>query len=144
MLSLFNKGMSLNELADNAAPSADDDGTHVLKEIFRQQQIIDQVHFTQPPEESAPAQASEHQADSYSVEYPVTEHESYQQPGQTPANQDDRDMLIVNQSTQYESPQTQEEPEEQPLFPKVETSTGNASRMDYNQLFDQLRNAQKE
>ena len=135
-----------NEVVENTTSDADD-GSHVLKEIFRQQQIIDQVHFTQPPEESASPQSpqsSEHQADSYSVEYPVTEHESYQQPGQPPVNKDDRDMLYVNQSSQYESPEKPEEPVENPLFPQVDTSTGNANRMDYNQLFDQLRNVQKD
>ncbi len=127
----------------------------ILKEIFSQQQILDQVHYTQPAhplaQEGDPASvqmpgvlpSQDHGADSVSTEYPVTEHGGYQQLGPPPAVQDDRDMLYVNESQQYNPPQPPPTPQV-PLFPTVETSTGSAERMDYNQLFDQLRNTPKD
>jgi len=132
----------------------------ILKEIFLQRQILDNVHYTGPspatPEQSdspsyqsegpAPASDPSHEglgADSVSVETPVTSYQNYQQAGEPPAGQDDRDMLYVNETQRYTPPQA-EQPPQPPPFPNVETSTGNAQRMDYNQLFDQLRNSSPE
>lgn len=125
----------------------------ILKEIFSQQQILDKVHYTDPPNQAPQQsgvndlgndQASAGQgADSVSVETPVTGFQDYQQPGEQPAVQDDRDMLYVNQTEHYSPPQAPEPPQPPP-FPNVETSTGNAQRMDYNQLFEQLRNPSPE
>lgn len=73
----------------------------------------------------------------------MTEYQNYQQPGEPPATEDDRDMLFVNETQQYTPPQA-EQPPQDPPFPNVETSTGNAQRIDYNQLFEQLRNSSPE
>jgi hypothetical protein len=130
---------------ENLAAPSDGQSQEILKEIFSQQQILDEVHYTNPaqaipqqpvtPEQSVDGLG----ADSVSIETPVTGFQNYQQPGEPPATQDDRDMLYVNETQQYSSPQPAEPPQPPP-FPKVETSTGNAQRMDYNQLFEQLRN----
>ncbi len=146
------------DASDASTPIPKEQSQEILREIFSQQQILDQVHYTDgsQPEVNPPApgtigmgeqhdsqQASAphaNGADSVSVECPVTEYEGYQQPGNPPAEHDDRDMLYVNESQQYSPPETPPTPPHPP-FPNVTTSTGNAERMDYNQLFDQLRNA---
>ena len=51
---------------------------------------------------------------------------------------DDRDMLIVSRQDQPAMPESQLD---EPIpFPSTPVSTGQAQRMDYQQLFDQLRN----
>ena len=156
---------------DAQTPIQGDPSQQVLKEIFSQQQIIDQVHYAQPtppvspsvPDETPATDQQESSnsptddsaetlptnsftnvndgqpADSISMEYPVTEHQGYQQPGAPPQANDDRDLLYVNHTQEYVS-EPQPEPVQPPAFPQTEPSTGNAQRMDYNQLFDQLRN----
>lgn len=126
----------------------EDDQTHqVLRELMAQQQYARQAQ--NPP-----------QADSTSVEYPITEHEDYHAGGdqtdrQNAANgtnatdgpnaqgvQDDRDMLRVN-VTQFAQPPAQPSLPPTPLTDAT-PSTGEAQRMDYGQLFDQLRNLPKQ
>ena len=143
-----------------SADHPEEQSQEILKEIFSQQQILDKVHFTDSfpatADQSDPAAANlegvntgtdqsldGHGADSVSVESSVTDYQNYQQPGEPPASQDDRDMLYVNETQQYTPPQAAQPPQPPP-FPNVETSTGNAERIDYNQLFDQLRNPSPE
>ena len=140
-------------VSETVTDPSEEQSQEILKEIFSQQQILDKVHFTDPasaiPEQTGVSgllndqSLVEHGADSVSVETPVTGYQNYQQPGEQPAVQDDRDMLYVNETQQYTPPQAAEPPQAPP-FPNVETSTGNAQRMDYNQLFEQLRNPSTE
>ena len=128
--------------SDESAEHPEEQSQEILKEIFSQQQILDEVHYTDSfdsPDQPVDGQG----ADSVSVESPVTEYQNYQQPGEPPAAEDDRDMLYVNETQQYTPPQV-EQPPEAPVFPNVETSTGNAERIDYNQLFERLRNSTPE
>ena len=142
---------------EGGARHREEQSQEILKEIFSQQQLLDGVHYTDPApaadhqsstsssqSESGESRENEHSvdglgADSVSVESPVTEYKNYQQPGEPPATPDDRDMLYVNETEHYTPPQA-DEPPQPPPFPNVETSTGNAQRIDYNQLFEQLRN----
>ena len=131
-----------------ASDQVEEQSQEILKEIFSQQQILDEVHYTDPAQENASqsniVETHDGQgADSVSVETPVSEYGNYQQSGEPPKAQDDRDMLYVNETQQYTPPQAPEPPQSPP-FPNVETSTGNAERVDYNQLFDQLRNFPKQ
>ena len=135
---------SVDQVAASAesAEHPEEQSQEILKEIFSQQQILDEVHYTDSfasPDQPVDGQG----ADSVSVESPVTEYPNYQQPGDPPAAEDDRDMLYVNETQQYTPPQV-EQPPEAPVFPNVETSTGNAERIDYNQLFERLRNSSPE
>ena len=140
-------------VSDGFVAQPEGQSQEILKEIFSQQQILDNVHYTEPsaslPEQSSETPVGNDQllgglgADSVSVETPVTGYPSYQQAGEPPAAEDDRDMLYVNETQSYSPPQAPEPPQPPP-FPNVETSTGNAQRMDYNQLFDQLRNSTPE
>ena len=128
--------------SEASAEHPEEQSQEILKEIFSQQQILDEVHYTDSfasPEQPVDGQG----ADSVSVESPVTEYQNYQQPGEPPATEDDRDILYVNETQQYTPPQP-EQPPEPPLFPNVKTSTGNAERIDYNQLFERLRNSTPE
>lgn len=146
---------------EGSSDHQEEQSQEILKEIFSQQQILDKVHFTDsfsgaadqpapsetnldginPQENTQPVEG--HGADSVSIESPVTGYQNYQQPGQPPAVQDDRDMLYVNETQQYTPPEAPQ-PTHSPPFPNVETSTGNAERIDYNQLFEQLRNPSSE
>ena len=55
-----------------------------------------------------------------------------------PGGVDDREMIIVNRMDEQQSVASPVEPQEVP-FPKTPVSTGRAERMDYQKLFDQLR-----
>ena len=109
-----------------------DKSQQVLREILAQQKIVNESQFVQP-------QSSDESVDSISVEYPITDHENYQAP--SGSTNDDRDMLRVNESHYTQTPQ--QEPDEPTPFADAEPSTGEAQRMDYSQLFDQLRNMPK-
>jgi type II secretory pathway predicted ATPase ExeA len=114
--------------------TTDDDPSHqVLRELKDQQQYVQQ------------GQVPTSQADSTSVEYPITEHANYQQgtdPEASISGDDDRDMLRVNETQFSDTPQASSLPPS-PLT-EATPSTGQAKRVDYSQLFDQLRNLPKE
>ena len=104
----------------------------MLREILAQQQIVNDNQYNQP-------QPNEEGVDSISVEYPITDHANYQPPSDQ--SNDDRDMLRVNESHYAQTPQ---QPDQPTPYADAEPSTGEAQRMDYGKLFDQLRNMPKE
>lgn len=124
---------SQSELSPVTNSDDDDDQSHqVLRELMAQQQYVRQAQ--NPP-----------QADSTSVEYPITEHQDYrgnEDPNSAKDAGDDRDMLRVN-TTQYSQTPAQPTLPPNPLT-EATPSTGEAQRMDYGQLFDQLRNLPKQ
>ena len=109
-----------------------DESQQVLREILAQQQIVNDNQYSQP-------QPNEEGVDSISVEYPITDHANYQPPSDQ--SNDDRDMLRVNESHYAQTPQ---QPDQPTPYADAEPSTGEAQRMDYSKLFDQLRNMPKE
>jgi len=110
-----------------------DQSQQVLREILAQQQIVNESQFNLP-------QPNEQDVDSISVEYPITEHNNYQAPSGSVS--DDRDMLRVNESHYSQTPQVQSQ--EPSPYAESQPSTGEAKRLDYSQLFDQLRNMPKQ
>ena len=92
----------------------------ILDEILQQKQILAQ-ETQQTPIDSE---------ESVSLQYPGTEN--------TDQRQDDREMIFVNQMKQ-----PNETPKSDETVPFVDTpiTTGRAERMDYQKLFDQLRDA---
>jgi type II secretory pathway predicted ATPase ExeA len=79
---------------------------------------------------------------SLSIEYPVSQHEGYQSDEDTELPEDDRDMIIVSRADRLASPpQNAQHPDE--LMPR-HASTGRAERMEYQKLFNQLRNSSTE
>lgn len=116
-----------------------DPAHQVLHNLMAQQQGKE----NQRPQAYESAEDSTPEVDSISVEYPITEHENYQTFGEfDDDNRDDRDMLRVNESQHAQPPQQVSQPRS-PLADAT-PSTGEAQRMDYGQLFDQLRNLPKE
>lgn len=138
------------QASESEVGDSDDQSSQILREIFTQQKIIREAHREKSEQGQAtigefrqdvtPAQASEIVP---SVEYPIDQHPDYQQEGRTPWQADDRDILKVNESNQIDSPQATEEPASG-IFPQINTSTGSAERVDYQQLFDRLRNLPRE
>lgn len=71
------------------------------------------------------------------IEYPIAQHDSYQKGGNE-IPQDDRDMITVSRANQLNTPDVQDDIPAH-LMPE-HPSKGRAERLDYKQLFDQLRN----
>ena len=112
-----------------------DESQKVLQEILSQKSILEAAR-----EQTDQPAAAEPEAPGASVnlEYPVS------QTGPTaPPRRDDSEMLIVSRmEQQLESPKPSK-PKPIP-FPETPVSKGNAQRMDYQQLFDQLRDVSKD
>ena len=53
---------------------------------------------------------------------------------------DDKDMIIVSRKDEVDEPSPETSSAEPIPFPATAVSTGKAERMDYQQLFEQLRN----
>ncbi len=87
--------------------------------------------------ESLPADSIPYPSNSVPDDEPITTEHALVDPS-TEAVEDDRDMLIVSRQDQPAKPKSIED---DPIpFPATPLSTGQAKRMDYQQLFDQLRN----
>ena len=112
-----------------------DSNQQILRDILDQQKQISE-HQVSSVDSLDPSSS---EADSISVEYPITDHQNYQAPSDI--GDDDRDMLRVSE-TQYNQPQKETFEDPSPLTDAT-PSTGEAQRMDYGQLFDQLRICQK-
>ena len=113
------------------------DNQQILRDIFEKQRLIQEQQQATATDSSAP---NSNEVDSISVEYPITDHQNYQAPSDI--GDDDRDMLRVSE-TEYSQPQKEAAEERSPLADAT-PSTGEAQRMDYGQLFNQLRNLPKE
>jgi len=101
-----------------------DESQQILNEILEQKNALAKQRdsFNQP------------QPSSIKIDQPTNTEES-NATGSTPI--DDREMIIVNR---MEQPAEAEKPAETPVpFPSTPVSTGRAERMDYQKLFDQLR-----
>ena len=112
-----------------------DESQKVLQEILSQKSILEAAR-----EQTDQPAAAEPEAPGASVnlEYPVS-----QSAPTAPPRRDDSEMLIVSRmEQQLESPKPSK-PKPIP-FPETPVSKGNAQRMDYQQLFDQLRDVSKD
>ncbi|MDB4766858.1 AAA family ATPase, partial [bacterium] len=114
-----------------------DSNQQILRDILDQQKLINDQQQANAFDSS---DQNSSKVDSISVEYPITDHQNYQAPSDV--SNDDRDMLRVSES-QYNQPRNEASDERSPLADAT-PSTGEAQRMDYGQLFDQLRNLPKE
>jgi len=101
-----------------------DESQKVLEEILSQKQLL--AESRNPTPGPAPPQPT-------SIEYPITHADPSPE-----LRRDDSEMLIVSRMEQkMESPKS---PRPDPIqFPETPVSKGNAQRMDYQKLFDQLR-----
>ena len=121
------------------SPSQNEQSLNILRDLMLQQQTSQGDEADTGDVSLAQNAEVEGEVDSVSVEYPITDHDTYQTPSSI---EDDRDMLRVNDS-QYNHPVGTEPLPPTPLT-EAEPSTGEARRMDYGQLFDQLRNLPKQ
>ncbi len=144
----FLQGRNIEQPADAKQPSSDlsppERDQQVLRELMEQQHGGGGGESDQEMEVTDEATA---QVDSVSVEYPITEHGNYQATDgvenvDSDGRDDDRDILRVSAS-QYTQP-AQEVPQPRSPLADAIPSTGEAQRMDYGQLFDQLRNLPKQ
>ena len=87
----------------------------------------------EPPQPEPPQPPSRETPATMQIEYPM-EPSTNQAEGQSP---DDREMLIISRMEQ--EAESKKKPEEPIAFPNTPISTGRAERMDYQKLFDQLR-----
>ena len=131
----FFKSAASSEQSDEG--SGLDANQQILRDILDQQRLISEQQQGSAIDSSDPNSA---EVDSVSVEYPITDHQNYQAPSDV--GNDDRDMLRVNE-TQYNTPH-KDAPEDRSPLSDATPSTGEAQRMDYGQLFDQLRNLPKD
>lgn len=100
----------------------------VLAEILEQKNMLAAAQAGMNEE----SQEFGEQPQSVKIEYPM---ESAQD---RPVSRDDREMIVVSRTEQ----QNESSPVNQPApvpFPQTPVSTGRAERMDYQKLFDQLR-----
>ena len=131
--SFFKSSTSVNEDSDESGLDANQ---QILRDILEQQRVITE----QQQADASQSQPDGTPVDSISVEYPITDHQNYQSPSEI--SNDDRDMLRVSE-TQYKQPPKEAFEDRSPLADET-PSTGEAQRMDYGQLFDQLRNLPKD
>ena len=117
-----------------------DESQKVLEEILSQKKILADARSqtAQPAVNEPAAQPTQDPEPSFNLEYPVVQPASAEEP-----RRDDSEMLIVSRmEQQLESPKSTQP---QPIpFPETPVSKGNAQRMDYQQLFDQLRDISKD
>ncbi len=123
--------------------SHEDDDTvdpeSILEELKNQHQEFNQAFSVELQDEQ---DADETHALSLSIEYPISEHEGYRSDDDE-MPRDDRDMIIVSRADRLSSPKSPDEKVPDELMPR-NASTGRAERMEYQQLFDQLRKVPKE
>ena len=107
----------------------------ILQQIFEQQQLIGATQSS--PDQ--PSSESDQESDPVSIQYPLA-----QPPGAEPdRSSDDRDMLVVSeQENNNQKADSTEEP--LPPYSQEAPSSGRASRIDYQDLFNQLRNMSDE
>ncbi len=111
----------------------------LLSEIKQQQQMLhDQVassDLATPPVSNFCPDALEtvDYQETYKIEQPLTDVTPEQLDGHLPT--DDKDMLFVSRQSEMPSETTEPAPD---VFPQM-PSTGRAERMDYQELFNQLR-----
>ena len=117
-----------------------DESQKVLEEILSQKSILTTARnqTTQPAEDELAAEPNQAPPNSINLEYPVAEPSSTEEP-----RRDDSEMLIVSRMEQkMESPKSSK-PDPIP-FPETPVSKGKAQRMDYQKLFDQLRDISRD
>ena len=115
--------------------SALDESQKILNEILAQKSMLagQQPPQPEPPQPEPPQPPSRETPATMQIEYPM-EPSTNQAEGQSP---DDREMLIISRMEQ--EAESKKKPEEPIAFPNTPISTGRAERMDYQKLFDQLR-----
>ena len=116
-----------------------DESQKVLEEILSQKSILEEArNQTAEPIADVPAPGpSSASEQSVNLEYPMAQPNPAEEP-----RRDDSEMLIVSRMEQkMESPKPKPEPIP---FPQTPVSKGNAQRMDYQQLFDQLRDISRD
>ena len=110
-----------------------DEAQKILDEILEQKNSLAQRQGERVIDESHDAASP-----SVSIEYPATE---ASMEDDTDRSSDDREMLIVSHmEQQFEVPAVEDD---SVPFPPTPVSTGRAERMDYQKLFDQLRDITK-
>lgn len=137
-------GKSIEDLEAKGKEFELDESQKVLEEILKQKSLLasSREQSTSPSEADGDSPGlqsqSAEQPQSINIENPVVQPDASNQP-----RTDDSEMLIVSRMEQkMESPKSRE-PDPIP-FPETPISKGRAQRMDYQQLFDQLRDISKE
>ncbi|MCH2178682.1 MAG: AAA family ATPase [Mariniblastus sp.] len=129
----------LNGQVEPAIADSMDEAHRLLDEIRRFTQGTDETGgslATHTPKEVESANAH---GDSLAIEYPVTQHEGYQAITSEESATDDRDMLIVSRAEQLNVRAAEADGESEVSYLTDGPSTGQACRMDYHELFEQLR-----
>lgn len=137
------------ELQSTENESIDDPSEQILHEIRQQHDMIRQSNETLSAGSEAPEsgnQAGSHEGNHdepmqvQPIEYPLRAPSESSET--TDAHQDDAEMIIVPRRSEPTQPSLQQEPRI-PL-PETPVSKGQAERMDYQRLFDQLRNVNQQ
>jgi len=126
-----------------------DESQRILQEILSQKSLLGSAvgKSDQPGEPTdgpsmesvvPPIQSAAQSQPPINLEYPVSPAEPEAQ-----ARRDDSEMLIVSRMEQKLESAKPKEPDPLP-FPETPVSKGRAQRMDYQQLFDQLRDISKD
>ena len=116
-----------------------DESQKVLQEILSQKTMLaSATGEANQPGEAEPQSQTAPEPESINIEYPVASASPTSQP-----RRDDSEMLIVSRMEQQLESPAPKEPEPIP-FPETPVSKGRAQRMDYQQLFDQLRDISKD
>ena len=132
-MSMINQFPLVSDKFDDAA-----DPESILLELRNQHHEFNQAFLAEFHDEQ---DADETQGSALAIEYPISEHEGYHRDDDG-MPKDDRDMIIVSRADRLTSRKSPDEvPDE--LMPR-NASTGRAERMEYQQLFDQLRKVPKE
>ncbi len=113
------------------APVNENSEIRQLYEIYdNQQQLADQIAIAAQPQDA--------RDEPVAMDYPITEHAGFRSGSQTEPEvvADDRDMLMVSHGNLH---QTKQEVAPEPEPTSGPSSTGQAFRMNYQTLFQQLR-----
>ena len=115
-----------------------DESQKVLEEILSQKSLLEGVR-NQTAQPASQSGSKSTPADPVNLEYPVAQPGTGEEP-----RRDDSEMLIVSRMEQkMESPKKSSRPD--PIaFPETPVSKGKAQRMDYQKLFDQLRDISRD
>ena len=111
----------------------------LLEEIRKFTQGMDETSDPLSMDPPVEVESQSDHGDSLAIEYPVTQHEGYQTTPPEDSAQDDRDMLIVSRAEQLNVRAAEADGESEISYLTEGPSTGQARRMDYHKLFEQLR-----
>ena len=140
----FEKNSNLTQDPDSIQPRSpatqiktpDDQSEQILREIRQQHDMLRKTNETP----MASTSSAHDQPVVERIEYPLREPTDHSLPANV--HRDDAEMIIVTRGNETSPPSQNEEPKIP--FPETPVTKGQAERMDYQKLFDQLRNVNQQ